>query len=103
MKPLKTLLIYIAFLNLLDASLTMYGLHFDYITESNPLMNILFLTGPWLFLLLKILLSIMLLSFITHLNKNEKTSRILMGVGGVAAVSYTFTCLLHGYWIVELI
>lgn len=102
-KSMRTLLIYIAFLNLLDASLTMYGLHYEYITESNPLMNTLYLTKPWLFLLQKVHLSILLLIILYYLNTNKKTSKTLLGVAGVAAVSYTFTCLLHGYWIVALI
>jgi Domain of unknown function (DUF5658) len=100
---MKILLYYIAVLNLLDAILTMYGLRYDYITESNPLMNHLYLTRPWLFLLLKVQLSILLLIILHYLNLVKATSRILKGVTVVAAVSYTFICLLHGYWVVDLI
>ncbi|WP_222928954.1 DUF5658 family protein [Rossellomorea aquimaris] len=100
---MRPLLFYIVILNLLDAALTMYGLHSNYITESNPLMNYLYLTQPWLFLLTKIQLSILLLILLFYLNTKKKSSRLLLSVAGVAAVSYTFTCLLHGYWIVEII
>ncbi|WP_374055085.1 DUF5658 family protein [Rossellomorea sp. FM04394] len=100
---MRLLLFYIALLNLLDAALTMYGLDSNYITESNPLMNYLYLTRPWLFLLIKVQLSVLLLILLYYLNPKKKASRILLSVAGVAAVSYTFTCVLHGYWIVEVI
>jgi hypothetical protein len=103
MKTMRLLLFYIAILNLLDAALTMYGLHFNYITEKNPLMNQLYLTRPWLFLLLKVQLSVLLLVVQYYLNTSQKTSKILVSVAAVAAASYTFTCFLHGYWIVEIV
>ncbi|WJV30868.1 DUF5658 family protein [Rossellomorea sp. AcN35-11] len=86
---MRYLLMYIAFLNLLDALLTMYGLHYDYITESNPLMNHLYLTTPWLFLLVKVLLSLLLLLILSYLNPTKKASTMLKSVALVVC------CFLH--------
>ncbi|MHA7138116.1 DUF5658 family protein [Rossellomorea arthrocnemi] len=99
---MRLLLLYIAILNLLDASLTMYGLHFDYITEANPLMNNLYITNPWLFLLLKGGLSLFLFILIYKLKPNRKSSHVLLSVSVIAAVSYSFACLMHGYWLLEI-
>lgn len=100
---MRLLLLYIAILNLLDASMTMYGLHFEYITEANPLMSNLYFTSPLLFLLLKGGLSVSLLLLIYHLNQNKRSSNVLLSVSIFAAVSYSFTCLMHGYWLMEII
>ncbi|MGF3105784.1 DUF5658 family protein [Rossellomorea sp. DUT-2] len=100
---MRQLLLYIAILNLLDASLTMYGLHFDYITEANPLMNNLYFTSPWLFLLLKCVLSLSLLILLYKLNLDKRSSNVLLSVSVIAAVSYSITCMMHGYWLMEII
>ncbi|MGG1630832.1 DUF5658 family protein [Rossellomorea sp. NRS-1567] len=99
---MRLLLLYIAILNLLDAALTMYGLHFDYITEANPLMNHLYLTSPWLFLLLKGGLSLILFLLLCRMNSDKRSSGILLSVSAIAAVSYSFTCLMHSYWLLEI-
>ncbi|WP_055738655.1 DUF5658 family protein [Heyndrickxia shackletonii] len=94
---MRTLLFYLAFLNLMDALLTFFGLHFSYITESNPLMNSLYDTNPVLFLCLKITLSILLMLFCT---KNRLLrSGILKKITVFATILYTFVFLLHGYWL----
>ncbi len=99
---MRLLLVYIAFLNLLDATLTTYGLHFNYITEGNSLMNYLYLNRPWLFLYLKLRLSVLLLIILYYVSKKKKASKILLSIAIVDATSYTITCFLHGYWIVDL-
>ena len=99
---MRLLLVYIAILNLLDATLTMYGLHFNYITEGNPLMNYLYLKKPWLFLYLKLQLSVLLLIILYYLGKKKKASRVLRSIAVVAAAAYTIICFFHGYWIVGL-
>lgn len=101
-KNMRYLLLYILLLNLLDASLTMYGLHYGHITESNPLMNTLYHTDPWLFLLFKGGLSVLLLVLLYHLNPLKRSSKALLFVSITAAVSYSFICLMHGYWLWEV-
>ncbi|MFI8577800.1 DUF5658 family protein [Rossellomorea aquimaris] len=100
---MKLLLFYIAILNLLDASVTMYGLHLDYITEANPLMSNLYFTNPWLFLLLKGGLSAFLLILLYKIQPDKSSSKVLLSVSVIAAVAYSFTCLMHGYWLLETI
>ncbi|RBP02463.1 DUF5658 family protein [Rossellomorea aquimaris] len=100
---MRLLLLYIAILNLLDTSLTMYGLHFDYITEANPLMSNLYFTNPWLFLLLKGGLSVTLFILLYRLKPDKRSSNVLFSVSVIAAVSYSFICLMHGYWLMEII
>ncbi|MFI8687508.1 DUF5658 family protein [Rossellomorea sp. NPDC077527] len=99
---MRYLLLYILLLNLLDAFLTMYGLHYGHITESNPLMNTLYHTNPWLFLLFKGALSVFLLILLYHLNPDKRFSKALLLVSITAAVSYSFICLMHGYWLWEV-
>ncbi|MGM0843324.1 MAG: DUF5658 family protein [Bacillota bacterium] len=100
---MRLLLFYIAILNLIDATLTVYGLHFHYITEANPLMNNFYLTSPWLFLLLKVGLSVSLFMILYKLKPNKESSNVLLSVSVIAAVSYSLTCLMHGYWLMEVI
>ncbi|MCA0150434.1 DUF5658 family protein [Rossellomorea vietnamensis] len=100
---MKILLIYVASLNLLDTAFTLYGLNNNYINESNPLMNTIYNTTPLLFLVLKVLLSILLLVILYHLDTKKETSRTLGSFTVIAAIAYTYTCILHGYWIVELV
>ena len=100
---MKLLLVYVSILNLLDAFLTMYGLHFDYITEANPLMNHLYFNWPWLFLLLKCGLSLFLILLSYNLNPTKRSSNVILTVSVIAAVSYSFVCLVHGYWLLEII
>jgi uncharacterized membrane protein len=99
---MRLLLFYILLLNLLDAFLTMYGLHFDYITESNPLMNTLYLTDPLLFLLLKCGLSFILLILLYNLDSDKRSSKVLLLVSVIAAVSYSLICFMHSYWLLEI-
>ncbi|CAN7193842.1 DUF5658 family protein [Rossellomorea sp. LjRoot5] len=99
---MRYLLLYILLLNLVDAFVTMYGLHFHYISESNPLMHTLYLTAPWLFLLLKVGLSFVLLFLLFHLKTDKRSSRVLLLVSVFAAVSYSCVFLMHGYWLLEV-
>ncbi|WP_341357043.1 DUF5658 family protein [Rossellomorea sp. y25] len=100
---MRQLLLYIAIINLLDAFLTLYGLHFDYMTEANPLMNNLYSASPWLFLLLKGGLSLSLFILLYKLHPDKKFSNVLLSVSVIAAASYSFTCMMHGYWLMEVI
>ena len=99
---MRYLLLYILLLNLIDAFLTMYGLHYGHITESNPLMNTLYLTDPLLFLLFKGGLSVFLLILLYYLTPDNRSSKALFLVSITAAVSYSFICLMHGYWLWEV-
>ncbi|WP_064093121.1 DUF5658 family protein [Rossellomorea aquimaris] len=100
---MRIILFYIAILNLVDVILTMYGLHFAFISEANPLMNSLYHVSPFLFMLVKTGLSVLLFILLFYLKTPKKSSRILLSVSLVAAISYTFICILHGYWILEMI
>lgn len=51
----------LAFLNIFDAYATNYGLHYNLIEESNPLMNYIWHISPILFINIKIALSVLLL------------------------------------------
>lgn len=53
----------LAAFNLIDGIATLSGLHFKYAQEANPLMSIIIGFSPVLFIAIKILLSIMILSF----------------------------------------
>ncbi|PLT31805.1 DUF5658 family protein [Peribacillus deserti] len=55
------MLLLLAFLNALDGLCTFYGLSVNQIQESNPLMDALWNQHPFLFLIIKLILSILLL------------------------------------------
>lgn len=100
---MRLLLIYLSILNLLDAFFTMYGLDFHHISEINRLMDSLYNTSPWLFLLLKGGLSLFLITLIYKLNPDQRPSNLLLSVSVIAAVSYSFTLLVHIYWLLEVL
>lgn len=98
---MKVVFLYLALLNLFDGVATMIGLHFFYIEESNPLMNILYEIHPLLFLLLKILLSsllFILLIFDVYPNKG-----FIKNLAIAASILYTIVVIFHGFWIIQIL
>jgi hypothetical protein len=98
---LVLLFYYLSLLNLADAILTIAGIENSLITEANPLMELLYSHDLKLFLLVKILLSMFLLSFIFY--KIVPQSRLIKGLTLFAAAAYTFVFGLHGLWLIQLI
>ncbi|QTM98310.1 hypothetical protein ERJ70_02655 [Sediminibacillus dalangtanensis] len=97
---MKTCFLYLALLNLLDGVITFLGIKYEYISEANPLMNSLYQSGPFLFLLIKLLLSAMLIGFcVIHKLPRSLVARLL---ACTAAFLYSVICLMHGFWLWQL-
>ncbi|WP_420809410.1 DUF5658 family protein [Aquibacillus halophilus] len=96
----RGLLLYLAVLNVLDCLVTFYGLKNTYITEFNPIMNSFYQFSPFLFILTKFGLSIFLL--LIFVNKKIPNSNLLTGLAFTGSILYTFTFLLHGYWLSQV-
>ncbi|WP_102261373.1 DUF5658 family protein [Mesobacillus jeotgali] len=94
------LFVYLAILNLLDASVTWFGLKHAFISELNPLMQVVYQVNPTLFVLTKAALSVFLLLFIVL--KKVPRSSLLKGVIIFASVSYTAIVFMHGFWLVHI-
>lgn len=94
------LFVYLAILNLFDATVTWFGLKHDFISELNPLMHAVYETDPLLFVLTKIALSLFLLLFIVL--KKVPRSSLIKGVTVFASFSYTVIVLMHGFWMVHI-
>lgn len=92
---------YLTILNLFDAAVTWFGLKNSFITELNPVMNVIYEVNPVLFFVSKAALSFFLLLFI--LFKQVPRSFWIKGITIFAAVSYTVIVFMHGYWLVQLI
>jgi hypothetical protein len=88
---------YLAFINFLDGAVTYFGLKSDAIEEANPIMRHLYEVDPFLFLGVKIGLSILLLLFYTML-KTPKTN-LVRNLAFVSSIIYTLVCFKHYYWI----
>ncbi|MBS4174188.1 DUF5658 family protein [Bacillus sp. FJAT-49736] len=94
---MRALLYYLAILNLMDAFITFFGLYYSYIAEANPLMNLLYEINPYLFISLKVGLTILLL-FLTNKWKAFHSPLPKMLVV-FASTLYTLAFLLHSYWL----
>lgn len=92
---------FLTILNLFDAVVTWFGLKHSFITELNPLMNVIYEVNPVLFFVSKAALSFFLLLFI--LFEQVPRSFLIKGITMFAAVSYTAIVFLHGFWLVQLI
>nr|WP_304218536.1 DUF5658 family protein [Fredinandcohnia onubensis] len=97
---MKLLFIFLAASNLLDAFITHFGILGGHISEANPLMYTIYEINPLLFLFIKLLLSLCLLSlyFIIRIPVN----RLIRSLSYVATAFYVYVFILHGYWITQI-
>ncbi|MED4017034.1 DUF5658 family protein [Sutcliffiella cohnii] len=84
-------------LNGIDGVLTFIGLKFNMIEEANPLMSLLFTHNPYLFLIIKITLSFLLLIFL--IRKQIPNTRLVKILSIFATASYSYVTCLHLVWI----
>ncbi|MFD1781328.1 DUF5658 family protein [Fredinandcohnia salidurans] len=97
---MKHLFIFLATLNLLDAFITHFGILGGHISEANPLMYTVYEIHPVLFLLIKAMLSLCLISlyFIIRIPVNK----FIRSLSYVATALYAYVFFLHGYWISQV-
>ena len=100
-KHMKFIFLYLSIMNLVDGIVTFIGLEFGFIEEGNPLMDQLYSESPFMFLAIKVLLSILLYGFV--LIKQLPTTSWVKGLTIFASVSYTFVCMMHGFWIFSVV
>lgn len=91
---------YLICLNLFDTVLTWFGLKYAFISEWNPIMHEIYVVSPFLFLLIKGVLSLFLLLFI--LFKNIPHSLLVKGLTVFAAVSYSAVLFMHAFWLIHI-
>ncbi|WP_227413671.1 DUF5658 family protein [Cytobacillus luteolus] len=91
----------LALLNLLDGILTFIGLQFSIISESNPIMNLMYQHDPGLFLTLKIVLSLLL--YILIFTKKMPLSSLIKRLTQGATVCYVLVIMVHCYWFLPFI
>ncbi|MBM7572398.1 DUF5658 family protein [Aquibacillus albus] len=96
----KTIIFYLAILNMLDGFITYYGLENAYISEANPLMESLYSYSPVLFIVLKIMLSIFLLALVIVFR--VPATSLIKGLALSASFLYTFTFFIHSIWLFQL-
>ncbi|MED1204954.1 DUF5658 family protein [Heyndrickxia acidicola] len=97
---MKWIIHYLAFLNIIDALATYFGLNHSYIREMNPLMESLYNIQPLFFLAAKLLLSVILYSLLYFEKIPVKNMFKAITVG--AATIYTFVVILHSIWLLSL-
>ncbi|MBS4192186.1 hypothetical protein KHA94_18630 [Bacillus sp. FJAT-49705] len=97
---MKKVFSYLALLNLFDGAVTFWGLHFSLIDESNPFMIAMYKFNPLSFLAYKMILSCILFAFIILKKMPMSNSIKYLAVG--ASLLYTFVCLYHGVWIIQI-
>ncbi|WP_099361890.1 DUF5658 family protein [Fredinandcohnia onubensis] len=97
---MKPLFIFLAALNLLDAFITHFGILGGHISEANPLMYTIYEIHPVLFLFIKAMLSLCLISlyFIIRIPVNK----FIRSLSYVATALYAYVFILHGYWITQI-
>lgn len=90
------LILFILAASSLDAGFTLYGMHYNIITEANPLMNGLLQFNQLAFLLLKISLPLLLLFLVPKLISRRFKQLLVL-------TSFIYCCVLslHGVWLVE--
>ncbi|WP_407270821.1 DUF5658 family protein [Radiobacillus sp. PE A8.2] len=98
---MKLLFLILSILNAFDGLITYYGLEHSFIAEANPLMALVYNISPNLFLVSKLILSVMLITLAIK-NMLPKT-RVLHGLLAAALVVYSYTCFLHGVWMYQVI
>jgi len=97
---MKHLFIFLAALNLVDAFITHFGIIGGHISEANPLMSTVYEIHPVLFLFIKAVLSLCLISlyFIIRIPVN----RLIRSLSYVATALYAYVFILHGYWVTQI-
>ncbi|WP_102027589.1 DUF5658 family protein [Salirhabdus sp. Marseille-P4669] len=91
----------IALLNVLDLVLTTIGLQFHIIEEVNPFMSGLWKLHPFVFIGVKISLSLLLIYCAHYLtNPTLKSWRVLTGT---AIGLYVSVLVMHGVWLVQIV
>lgn len=98
---MKQMIIYLTLANLIDGILTFIGLEQSLIEEGNPLMSYLYSIDPFLFIGLKMILSVVLFCFIFY--KKVLESKLINRLALFAVVAYSYILLLHGNWIGNVI
>ncbi|MEK4627004.1 MAG: DUF5658 family protein [Solibacillus sp.] len=91
----------IALLNVFDGVATNYGLKQRQIEELNPVMNSLWHMSPSLFILVKIILSILLicLSVAVYNRSNKRFQQIFFSILSGLLLLYGAIFCLHVYWL----
>lgn len=100
-KNIMLLGISIAFLNLFDGIVTNYGLMKKFIEEMNPVMDFIISINPALFLVLKIVLSLLILfvSYRVYTNSKVSFQRLYMlTLVGVFCLYFGIFSM-HLYWL----
>ena len=97
---MKIIVIILSTLNIIDSFITHYGIINGHISEANPLMYTIYEIHPVLFLLIKAILSLCLISlyFIIRIPLN----RLIRSLSYVATALYAYVFILHGYWITQI-
>ncbi|NKE07459.1 DUF5658 family protein [Mesobacillus selenatarsenatis] len=96
--PLTLLFYYLITLNLFDAAVTWIGLENSFISELNPFMHAMYEINPFLFILIKVTLSIFLFLFV--LFKVVPQSTLIKGITVFASAAYTAVVFMHVFWLV---
>ncbi|EOR22865.1 hypothetical protein A499_15781 [Niallia nealsonii AAU1] len=97
---MKILFLLLSLLNFLDGIFTFLGIQFNHISESNPIMNHLWEISPFLFLLLKICLSLFLFYLAIYFySKNTRTWIFLLFI---PLALYSSVMVLHIVWMTNI-
>ncbi|CAM3895227.1 DUF5658 domain-containing protein [Mesobacillus thioparans] len=91
---------YLIILNLFDAAVTWIGLENSLISELNPFILAVYEAHPFLFILIKVILSIFLLLFV--LFKVVPQSSIIKGITIFASAAYTAVFFMHAFWLIHI-
>lgn len=102
MVEIRKMFWFLSIMNLFDASATFLGVHYGWIEEYNPLMIILVNEKPWLFLLIKGSLSLILI-LISYYWKGMSVSLFIKILTSFSILLYTAVSIAHFIWICYLI
>jgi len=100
-KLLGFLFIYLAFLNVFDAFATAHGLSLHTIREMNPYMNGIYHIHPFLFLTVKISLSVLLICIGVIWGRMIRKKRFISFLIILSSIIYTPVCFTHIYWMTQ--
>ncbi|MGD7046036.1 DUF5658 family protein [Jeotgalibacillus proteolyticus] len=94
---MKAVTYYLSILNLLDGVITHIGLSYSFIEEANPFMRMVYDMHPFLFLTIKLVLSLALILFISY-DRILQKPWFKIGISA-AALLYTGVFFLHMSWV----
>lgn len=91
----------IAILNSFDGFATYYGLKNKIIEESNPLMALLWQKNPFVFLLLKVSLSLLIIWVSLNIFRNSKVNfqRLYFSIQSGLLILYLGISTMHIFWL----